>query len=271
MHKGKNPELDNDFVDFSKATDRNKPPAFHLTVSIDDTSYILGTLSFNRVKEEFSYHFTFPQDAPNEHFNCDIEEYTSRVDHITWHKNIIHIKRGDNVPIERVYLKQGPLFCEVPVITPLYVESHYFHSTEPCLKKDCDFSRWKGSQSQQVLKLNSSTSFSILFFLIPANIDTPSILVGTQFMEIPGNLGFPPCLKDLCDINHRPGRIQLWNGWDFLVVTSPLKCSILSPVPPILGNSYRLPNYQNVPAAMTDLLMQANNLTKEDFVNLQEQ
>ena len=72
-----------------------------------------------------------------------------------------------------------------------------------------------------------------IFFtlLVPAQIDTPSILVGTQFLEIPKDLDFPPCLADLCDKNRRPGRIQLWNGWDFLVVTSPLKCRILSPIP----------------------------------------
>ena len=97
-----------------------------------------------------------------------------------------------------------------------------------------------------------------------AKADTASILEGTQFRDMPKNMAYPPCLVDLCDMNHRPGRIQLWNGWDFLVVTCPLTCRILSPIPPILGNSYRLPNYQNVPAALTDLLMQANNLTKED-------
>jgi hypothetical protein len=34
-------------------------------------------------------------------------------------------------------------------------------------------------------------------------------------------------------------------------------------IPKELGDSYRLPNYKNVPAAVTDLLMQANDLTRE--------
>jgi hypothetical protein len=229
-----------------------------------NTTYVLGTLSFNSAKEECSYHFTYPEDSSKVHFNCDTGKLTARLDHITWHKNIVHIKRGDDVAVERMTLSQGPLFCSQPVITPIYVESLYFVSNKPCLKEIHQFRAWKGSQTQQVLNLNQSHGFTILFILVPAKADTASILVGTQFRDMPKNMAYPPCLVDLCDMNHRPGRIQLWNGWDFLVVTSPLTCRILSPIPPILGNSYRLPNYQNVPAALTDLLMQANNLTKED-------
>jgi hypothetical protein len=232
------------------------------------TTYVLGTLSFNSVKEECSYHFTYPEDSSKIHFNCDTGKLTGRLDHITWHRNIAHIKRVDDVAIEEVVLSAGPLFCSNPVITPIYVESLYFAANRPCLKETDHFRTWKGSQIQEVLSLDQSEGFSVIFMLVPSKLDTTSILVGTQFMEVPKKLDFPPCLADLCDMSHRPGRIRLWSGWDFLVVTSPLKCRILSPIPPVLGNSYRLPNYQNVPAAVTDLLMQANNLTKEDLTNL---
>ena len=237
----------------------NKPSIIHLTTSVEGDTYVLGTLSFNSIKEEFSYHFTYPQDAPDIQLNCETCKYTSPLDHITWHKNIAHIKRRDNIAIERVTLTNGPLFCKQPVITPFYVESIYFQADGPCLRKIGSFRLWTGSQCQEILNLNSSDGFSVIFMLVPANLDTPSILVGTQFMVTPENLDFPPCLLDLCDFNHKPGRIQLWNGWDFLVLTSPGKCRILSPIPPIFGDSFRLPNYQNVPAAITDLLMQANN------------
>lgn len=35
----------------------NKPEVFHLEVSIDNKTYILASLSFNKTKGEGSYHF----------------------------------------------------------------------------------------------------------------------------------------------------------------------------------------------------------------------
>lgn len=253
-----------------KPKEINKPSVVHLTISVAETTYVLGTLSFNSLKEEFSYHFTYPEESSKIHFNNDTGELTARLDHITWHRDVAHIKRVDNVAIERIALSQGPLFCKDPTITPIYVESLYFAASAPCLREADQFKMWQGSQAQKVLSLNNSEGFSIVFMLVPAKIDNASLLVRTQFKEVPKNGDFPPCLLDLCDMNHQPGRIQLWNGWDLLVITSPLKCRILSPIPPVLGNSYRLPNYQNVPAALTDLLLQANNLTKEDFGLLEQ-
>jgi hypothetical protein len=93
-----------------------KPAAMKLIVTISGKAYVLGILSFNILKEEFSYHFTYPADAPVNHFNCDTGEYTARFDHITWHRNNVHIKRRDDVPIERFELEQGPLFCSKPVV-----------------------------------------------------------------------------------------------------------------------------------------------------------
>ena len=205
-------------------------------------------MSFNPNKEECSYHFTHPHDAPALHWDCDTRKHTARFEHITWHKNIAQIKREDNAAIERVTFLQGPLFSATPEITPIYVESLYFQDNKPCLREVSQFKPWKGSLSQQVLSLNSSLGFSILFLLVPSGIDTRSVLVGTQFLEMPEGLDRPPCLGDLCDVDHRPGRIRLWKDWDFLVVPSQFKCRILSPLPPILGDSFRLPNYQNVQA-----------------------
>lgn len=110
--------------------------------------------------------------------------------------------------------------------------------------------------------MNYSEGFSVLFVLIPSSIDTGELLFGMQFLETPSGLSCPPSLVDLCDENHRAGRILLWGGWDFLILTSPYKCRIRSPVPSALGGSYLLHNYKNVSAAITDLLMQANNLIK---------
>lgn len=49
----------------------NKPSVANLKVRIASEEYVLGTLSFNTVKQEFSYHFSYPADAPEEHFDCD--------------------------------------------------------------------------------------------------------------------------------------------------------------------------------------------------------
>ncbi len=78
----------------------SKPTSLKITVVISGQSYVLGVLSFNTSKEEFSYHFTYPSDAPKDHFNCDAGKYTARFDHITWHQNHVHIKKGDNIPAE---------------------------------------------------------------------------------------------------------------------------------------------------------------------------
>lgn len=40
-------------------------------------------------------------------------------------------------------------------------------------------------------------------------------------------------------------------------------CRIKSVIPTELGDSYKLSNYKNVPAAVRDLLMQANDLARE--------
>ena len=242
----------------SNIISKNKPSFIHLKISIQGAEYLLGTLSFNPSKEECSYHLHHPHDAPALHFNCDTGERTARFEHITWHRNVAHLKREDDVAIERIELSQGPLFCNPPVTTPVYVESLYFQDAKPCLREVNHFKPWKGSQSQEILKLTSSVGFSVVFLLVPSNIESASILIGIQFLEIPEGMDCPPCLVDICDLNHRTGRIRLWSGWDFLIITSPITCRILSPVPPAIGNSYRLPNFQNVQSALRDLLLQAN-------------
>lgn len=224
-----------------------KPDTMNLTAKIAGKEYVLGTLSFNTVKEEFSYHFSYPKDAPEKHFDCDTGQQTARFDHITWHQKIVHIKRGDGVPIERIELTQGPLFCEKPIITPLYVESLYFSNSEPCLRQMDHFKAWKDSQTQEILHVEESKGFSVIYVLVPSIMTTTELLLGMQFLEVPEGMGYSPCFLDLCSETHRPGRIKLWNNWDFIVLTSPYTCRIQSELPKEIGNSYRLPNYKNVP------------------------
>lgn len=74
-----------------------KPETIKLNITLSEKTYVLGILSFNTKKEEFSYHFTYPSNAPINHFNCDTGLYTARFDHITWRQNNVHIKRRDDV------------------------------------------------------------------------------------------------------------------------------------------------------------------------------
>jgi hypothetical protein len=229
----------------------------NLSVTIDGVQYVLGTLRFNA--GEFSYFFTYPSDSPEIHLNCDTGEHTSRLEHITWHDGRIHIKRKDNVAIEVIHY-HGPLLTTPPVLTPLYIESFYFNKI-PCLLETRDFTPWNGSVSQEVLSLETSTGFSLVFLLVPSKDPTPHILTGLQFADIPEGLSYAPTLADLCDLNHRAGRIAVWENWDIIVVATPFVQSTLSPIPPAIG-SCRLPNYRNIPAALTDLMLQANGLAK---------
>ncbi|CCB87329.1 unknown protein [Parachlamydia acanthamoebae UV-7] len=240
-----------------------KPEAIKLIVTVSNKTYVLGILSFNTKKHEFSYHFTYPAKAPIDHYNCDTGLYTARFDHITWHRNNVHIKRRDDVAIERIDLNPGPLFCEKPVVTPLYVESIYFNNNCPCLQEIEHSYGWNSSQTQQILNLEESLGFSVMFILVPSLTKMKDLLLGFQFLDLPEGMNYPPCLVDLCNQAHRTGRIILWSGWDLIILTSPYTCKIKSVIPKELGESYRLPNYKNVPAAVTDLLMQANDLTRE--------
>ena len=94
----------------------------------------------------------------------------------------------------------------------------------------------------------------IIYVLAPSMAKTADLLIGLQFLEVPKGLEFPPCLVDLCDEQHRAGRIKLWNDWDLVIIASPYTCRIKSSIPDEIGKSCRLPNYKNVPSALTDLL-----------------
>ncbi len=232
---------------------QTKRPILHLIVSIKNQPYTLGTLRFN--KGEFSYFFTYPGDSPQDHFNCDSKELTPRLDHITWHKNRVHIKRRDGVAVDPIYYEGGPLLAHPPRITPLFVESVYLGS-DPCLIKNEEFPLWDGSQAQELLHLDSSSGFSMIFILMPSQ--TPAhVLVGLQFKDIPKGHLYSPCLADLLDQNHKPVRIQVWEDWDLIVMTTRFLRTLSSPIPHEIGGNFRLPDYKKPPAALTDLLLQS--------------
>ena len=254
------PYQDQESYSNRRPTIRNKPGVVHLTGQIAGCDYVLGTLSFNLNKKELSYHLTYPDGARQEQLNYDTGEMTGRLHHITWHKNVAHIKRSDGIMIEQIDLHPGPLFCDVPILTPIFVESHYIGSVEPCLQNESDFRCWQGSQSQRIFSVSESSDFSILLFLLPSTEPTDHVLLGMQFINLPDGFEVPPSLVDICDESHRVGRIEIGGGWDMLVLTSRYTRTISGIVPPENKGSFRLLDYKRPMSAIADLIAQANGL-----------
>jgi hypothetical protein len=229
-------------------------PILNLLATIDGVQYVIGIVRFNTA--EFSYFFTYPSGS-TKFYNHDTGEPASRFDHITWHDGHIHIKCEDDGAVGIVEYP-GPLLTTPPVLTPLYVESLYFKD-KPCLLSTKEFTPWKGSSSQELLSLDTPTGFSLIFLLAPAKDSTPQILMGLHLADTHGRSSPAPALADICDREHRAGRISVWKDWDMVVVTTPFVQSTLHPISSAIGPC-RLPNYLNVRAALTDLLLQANDL-----------
>jgi hypothetical protein len=123
--------------------------------------------------------------------------------------------------------------------------------------KFSDFTPWAGSQSQEILSMNSSKGFSMVFVLVPASMPTDLMLTGVQFEEMSIGLSRIPQLADLLDTNHRAGRIKLWENWDMVIIVSSFLSRILSPIPEQIKPAFRSFNYKNVSAGLTDLMTQA--------------
>lgn len=233
----------------------NSRSIIHLTAKMNGISYVIGTLAFNN--REISYFFVDKRKLSQKFLNCDNGKMNSPLEHITWHSNRVHIKRKNGVIAEEIYYQYGPFISERPIITPFYVESIYFNDT-PCLVQLSEFDSWQGSQSQEVLAIDNSKGFSMIFILVPASESTHSILTGIQREEFSNVLSRKPQLADLLDENHRAGRINTpWENWDMLVVMSSFLSTIRSPIPDHVKPAYRTLNYKDVRAALTDLTAQA--------------
>lgn len=230
-------------------------PILHLIAKINGISYVIGTLRFQK-DMEFSYFMVDNRYLVDKVLDLDTGEMTSPFEHITWHRQRVHIKRKDNTEIEAFEYQHGQLIADQSLITPLYVESIYMNKT-PCLIKKSEFTRWNGSQICEVLSIESSKGFSMVFILVPSSIPTPSILLGVQIAEGFNNLQKKNSLATLLDINHRTSRITLWENWDMLVLITPFLSQTVSPIPASIDPGCRSFNYKNVAAALTNLVKQA--------------
>lgn len=234
----------------------NKPEVVHLEVSIDEQKYVLASLSFNKKKKECSYHFLHSASSPKEHFFCETGKYANRKDHITWHDKSVHTTDNEKTTDEITY-QNGPFLPNIPILTPLFVESVYLEKDPSILRKKEQLNQKSSASHVRVLNLKAPKNFSIVVLLVPSEMGSANALFGLQFLDTPKGFVRPPLLGDLWDIQNPLIPIRdIWKGWEILIFATSYTRTLLSNPPSEIGLSFRLPDYQNVPAALTDLLLQ---------------
>lgn len=234
----------------------NKPEVFHLEVSIGEQTYILASLSFNKNKRECSYHFLHSASSPKEHLFCETGKRADRKDHITWHTELVHTTDNKKATDEIIY-QNGPLIPNIPILTPLFVESVYLEKDPSILREKEELNQKSGASHVRVLNLKTPKNFSIVVLLVPSAMGSAHALFGLQCLDIPEGFARPPLLADLWDIQNPLIPIRdIWEGWEILIFATFYTRTLLSNPPTEIGVSFRLPDYQNTSAALTNLLLQ---------------
>lgn len=241
-----------------------EPLKKHLLVTFKDINYVLGTFSFNIKEEQFIYRFSYPN-GPQKHLNVDTDELTEPYDHITWHKNLVHMKRGKDVVEEYVY-QQGPLICGTDYISPLMIETIKL-SESSCLAREDEFSFWKNADREHIFTIEPDGYFSTILFLVPTNMPTANALdcfwrdIKTQS----GDILDRTYVRNLCDGSHSTRRFKVWAAYDVLLVCSPY-CQRPKNVPLEIGDSYRIPNYKYPDKALKELILHRQSEKCSTFI-----
>jgi len=239
----------------------------HLEVSVKGVKYALATLSFNLDNPQMSYHFHYPEYAPEKHLYCETGQSLGRLDHITWHKNEVHIRRRNKV-VEEVEYADGTFLENPPRITPLLLDSIFIEENEMILRRLSNEKLWPNQESvsKTILELDAPKSFSVLFLLVPKSLGILSALA-FQFEKTPDNFIRSPMLADLWNLNH-PFTIirEIWEGWELLILPSLYVRTMTASIPAELGKCYRMPDYKRVDAALTNLLLQTNEALHREMI-----
>ena len=214
-------------------------------------------------------HFLHSDSSPTEHLFCETGEYTDRKDHITWHDKLVHTTDNKKAADEIIY-QNGPLVPNMPVLTPLFVESIYLEKDPSILREKAHLTQKSSASHVRILNLKAPKNFSIVILLVPSAMGSANALFSLQFLDTPEGFVRPPLLADLWDIQHPLIPIRdIWEGWEILIFATSYTRTLLSNPPPEIGLSYRLPDYQNIPAALTDLLLQTKAMQyKESLIEI---
>lgn len=190
----------------------NRPLIYHLIITINNEDYILGSLSIKHHKNEMSFLLHFPKDVLNELLNISQNKKTSRLDHITWHKNRAHIKSLDGSCNS---IKYELFLTNQKIIKPILVESFYVDTKGLHLMiTSSEFTSWREGQKVKILALNTSSNFSVFFALLPNDWSLDGVYINSYEL--------PKLLFSLDKLCFGISRIQnAFRNWDLLVCTSP--------------------------------------------------
>lgn len=224
----------------------------HLKISINNTIYALGTLSYNLRKNEASFHFHHPNLSSNTILDIRTGDMTDPIDHITWHEKVINIRTIKKI-LQQMPYSQGSLFPTQKTVSAMYVEGIYLNGDCSILTNNSALT-WKNNCDEVlILDQPKATNFSIIFLLVPDDWLTTNVFLGTSIRfnnteEIP--------LFYLRTLSHDIGRIKCFQGWDMITFTTPY-VSELPILDPRVGNTYRVQNVTSPTNGLTSLLIQA--------------
>lgn len=161
--------------------------------------------------------------------------------------------RSKSKILQQIPYKEGSLFPRRQCVLAMYVESFFLNDETSILCEDANL-RWK-SNSDEILILDQETpqNFSLIFLLVPTDLITTNIILGSRIQfsdgrEIP--------LFYLRSKTHEIGRIKPFENWDMLVFTTPFTRDLLS-LDSRLGNTYRMLDFVSPTCSLTSLLEQA--------------
>ncbi len=197
----------------------SKPFAMHLKIAIKNCEYVLGTLSFNLDKAELSYHISFPSGTPNKQLDIDSDIETDRIDHITWHEKVVHLKAGAK-KIGQIPMPGGKFIPTEEIVKPILVEGFFLKDADcPLIQLNSSFSDWKSSEECLITSFEEKIDFSLVLMLVPESCPTKHIFL-TSKISAKNNIE-----HDLFYIRgpgHDLSRMKgVAKGWDLIVFTTP--------------------------------------------------
>lgn len=193
-----------------------KPNLIKLSINMIGQEQEIGVLSLKPHNNTMSYHFRFPSGMLKEQFDLDASELGAGFDHVTWHSDVTHLKKSDNVLIGQI----DDIFVpQAEEIKPILVESFYLNGGQSHLVgNDLQSKEFRSATKQTIGQITTMMDFSLIFILIPVNF----ALEGC-FVQLPSKkLEFS--LYQLCTT---VGRVQVFDGFDLLVCTTPYTPNIL--------------------------------------------